>query len=195
MRQPYLGLDYGMGSTNVDTQTGIRYGCISQHSISQAWADSSEAEYPCSNCDCDAGYADSCEADPTGWNVNDGQYQMVDCLDSDVLVLKSPFYTFGPFCSPCVPGAVNLNDAGQFCENDAPVFDESCLPRAYCPGHDWFDNSVAPYPVFGVTSNRLCFPDAWYGHDISFEDAAHYGTAWYGHAFFAMPAYATDYCS
>ena len=25
-----LGIDYGLGRTNIDTTTGIRYGCISQ---------------------------------------------------------------------------------------------------------------------------------------------------------------------
>jgi len=33
----------------------------------------------------------------------------VNCLDSDILVTKSPFYTYAPFCSPCVPGAGNLD--------------------------------------------------------------------------------------
>ena len=39
------GIDYGMGTVNVDRTNGIRYGVISQHSVVQAWADSAESEY------------------------------------------------------------------------------------------------------------------------------------------------------
>lgn len=43
------GIDYGMGRTNIDRETGIRFGVISQNEVLQAWADSSEADYgsPC----------------------------------------------------------------------------------------------------------------------------------------------------
>ena len=39
------GIDYGMGQTNIDKSTGIRYGVISIHCVTQAWCDSSEAHY------------------------------------------------------------------------------------------------------------------------------------------------------
>lgn len=44
-----MGIDYGLGTTNIDKATGIRYGVISQNECIQSWADSSEAEYgkPC----------------------------------------------------------------------------------------------------------------------------------------------------
>ncbi|HEX8838275.1 MAG TPA: hypothetical protein VF748_15135 [Candidatus Acidoferrum sp.] len=228
------GIDYGLGSTNIDTTTGIRCGVISQHAIGQAWADESEPEYGepmCPKCGHDAVDLDAidpddndipaqdepefaewtaaryemhdyaCRAckhffgsesafgdDPRGWMVDDGKYQMVDCLDSDVMVIRSPFYTFGPYCSPCVPGAINLDDAAYFCTADGPEMDEACLPRAYCPGHDWFENSIAPYPVFGVVSGRQCFPDHWY--------ATGYFRNWTRPELLAMPASAqrSDYC-
>jgi hypothetical protein len=41
----YAGIDYGLGRANVDHETGIRYGVISQHTVGQAWYDSAEAEY------------------------------------------------------------------------------------------------------------------------------------------------------
>ncbi len=139
------GIDYGGGMTNRDPDTGIRYGVISQHSVMQAWADSSEADYgkpTCPECGnglvhfdesiagdwegnrgcndymctaCEAIYdsADAYSDEPLGWSVDDGEYKLVDCLDSDVMVLQSPYYTFAPFCSPCVPGAGNLDDAPE----------------------------------------------------------------------------------
>lgn len=40
-----IGIDYGLGKTNVDTETGIRYGIIPQNDVLQAWADSSKPYY------------------------------------------------------------------------------------------------------------------------------------------------------
>jgi hypothetical protein len=56
------GIDYGMGTTNIDRETGIRYGVISVHEVTQAWCDSSEADYGeprCPECGNDAVDGDS----------------------------------------------------------------------------------------------------------------------------------------
>lgn len=37
-----MSIDYGHGLTNIDNETGIRYGVIPQNSVIQAWADESE---------------------------------------------------------------------------------------------------------------------------------------------------------
>ena len=155
------GIDYGIGRTNIDVITGIRYGVISQHSVSQAWNDSAEPDYgpaTCPKCGnaaveydddkhesfsqsrewCCTDYAcESCELiidsseawgdEPRGWSYTGDGYELTDCLDSDIMVLKSPYYTIGNFCSPCVPGAVSL-------ESDNPDG-----AKAYCLGHNWFE--------------------------------------------------------
>src|SRR5690606_21275898 len=36
-------------------------------------------------------------------------YKITGCLDFDLFVLNSPYFTFAQFCSPCVPGAGNLD--------------------------------------------------------------------------------------
>ena len=57
------------------------------------------------------------------------------------MILKSDYYTHAQFCSPCVPGAGNLDspcDSGE---------------KAYCLGHDWFEDGIAPYPVYRVSDN------------------------------------------
>ena len=129
------GIDYGMGNTNVDKNNGIRYGVISQHSImSEALADI-DSVY--AECEC----GEYCECEPIGLEYNGEGYQIIDCLDSDLMIIKSDYYTFAAFCSPCVPGAGNL--------------DESCDDgiKTYCLDSSWFDNNIAPYPIYKVSDN------------------------------------------
>lgn len=174
------GIDYGMGKTNIDTETGIRYGVISQHTVSQAWADSAEADYGkptcpkcgneaveysgdgadiyehsngCSDYQCDACcyVFDSGEAygdEPNGWYYDAEGYVLTDCLDSDIMVIKSPYYTYAQFCSPCVPGAGNLN---------TPMEQGA---KSYCLGHEWFEaeEETTPYPVYRVGTDELVPP-------------------------------------
>jgi hypothetical protein len=59
------------------------------------------------------------------------------------MVVKSPFYTYAQFCSPCVPGAGNL---------DNPMAEGV---KTYCLGHDWFEGGVAPYPVWRVDDHAF----------------------------------------
>lgn len=172
------GIDYGLGHANIDRKTGIRYGVISQHSVLQAWADSSEADYGSPYCPCcgnDAAEYDSekdddfesshgcadymCEScklvfdsseafsdEPLGFHYSGDGYEASSCLDSDIIITLSPFFTLANYCSPCVPGAGNLNSA-----NDDGI-------RAYCFGHDWFENGRAPYPVYSVETGQLVEP-------------------------------------
>lgn len=58
--------------------------------------------------------------------------------DNELWVFKSPFYTHAQFCSPCVPGAGNLD---TYCPNG---------PKTYCLGPDWFEDGKAPYPMYPV---------------------------------------------
>lgn len=166
------GIDYGLGRTNINPQTGIRYGVISQHSVTQAWCDSAEPDYgkpqevECPSCGKEYGLGDQydwgdtfeCEcgesfeielfdmAEPIGWYYEGDGYKLEDCLDADIFVLDSPFYTFAQFCSPCVPGAGNLDHP---CEDGA---------KCYCLGHDWFEGNKAPYPVFCVSDDSIVHP-------------------------------------
>ena len=165
---PYMGIDYGMGMSNIDHETGIRYGVISQYSILSAWADSSEPVYDDPICpDCE-GYLVEYDKDKHGKYDSEGNdyacevchksflsdavypessdYYLYDaegyyahtCLDTNVIVCKSPYYTFAQYCSPCVPGAGNL---------DSPMLEGV---KCYAFGHDWFDEGGAPYPVYRV---------------------------------------------
>jgi hypothetical protein len=149
MDTAYTGIDYSLGKSNFDKNTGIHFGVISSRSIMpEAYADI-EPIYPeCEKCDeqdqCEY-FKDGeyCDAEPIGLEYEDKEYHIIDCLDSDLMVLKSPYYTFSQFCSPCVPGAGNL---------DSPC---PTGVKTYCLGDDWFENGVAPYLVFKVAEQEI----------------------------------------
>ena len=149
-----MGIDYGFGKTNIDKENGIRYGVIFGNSVLQAWADSSEPVYPCEDCESwdrknlectDLGFG----CDPIGFTFNEEGYILEDAFDkTEIFVIKSPFYTFGDFCSPCAPGAIDLNN-----------LEDDDINKAYCLGHDWFDEGKAPYRVFSVETGKEVFPN------------------------------------
>jgi ribosomal protein L37AE/L43A len=170
------GTDYGMGTTNSDTNTGIRFGVISYHDVLQAWADSSEPNYGdphCPKCgnatvhstdesvsdfdECADYYCDGCRYafdasdaygdEPVEWRLDDGEYLATQSGDdADIFIIRSPYYTHAQFCSPCAPGAGYL---GSSCAGG---------PRTYCFGHDWFDDGRAPYPVYRVADGSVVNP-------------------------------------
>jgi len=161
-----VGIDYGHGTSNIDTENGIRYGVISQHSVSGDALNDVEYDYPfnCPDCGneslvpsrskmCDY-YCQSCNTwhmsedcygeESTGFHIDNGHYVAQDCLDSDIMIIRSPFYTFAQYCSPCVPGAGNI---------DSPMPDGV---KTYCLGEYWFDEyNPLPYPVYSVADDSL----------------------------------------
>ena len=173
-----MSIDYGMGIINIDKETGIRYGVISQYSIGDAiddiepdWGEAScprcgveaipledfkgnnDTEYghgwydwACPTCNYVFDSDEAFPAEPIGWRYVEDGYHLESCLDFDFIVLKSPYYTHAAFCSPCVPGAGDL---------DSP---DASGVETYCLGHDWFEDKKAPYPVFDVATRKLVNP-------------------------------------
>jgi hypothetical protein len=102
-----------------------------------------------------------------GFNLDDGEYLCHQGHDDcDIFILKSPYYTYGPFCSPCAPGAVYLRNGSEEGE------------KAYCLAPDWFpvydDNETGeycgektscPYPVFRVEDDVCVFVPNKQGED------------------------------
>lgn len=185
------GIDYGMGTTNVDTDNGIRYGVIVAHEVGQAWYDEAESEYGephCPKCGNEATDNSIDTDDYEGGDFDDnewetlhhacGDYSCESCKvlfdaddafgdtpqsfrvsnedflaiqggdDSDIMVLKSPYYTRCQFCSPCAPGAGYLTNT---CEDG---------PKAYCFGPDWFMDGECPYPVYRVDNDECIYQPA-----------------------------------
>lgn len=172
----YAGIDYGNSATNRDKANGIRYGVLPQNEVLQAWADSSKPEYGPAHCpkcghevkssgDSEADYADKdftcehCEKsfwsddcfgdEPNGFTYDRDGYEASSGQGGDIFVIKSPYFTYAQLCSPCAPGACYLLH---------PLTEPNDNNKAYCFGHDWFEDGQAPYPVYSVETGELVNP-------------------------------------
>lgn len=176
MKTTDKGINYAgpFSHVNQDKDTGIRYGVISQHAIGQAWYDAAEADYGlceesiCPKCaannvhddekwgndvtcpHCSEVYTlellDYCE--PLAFTVETEEITATCEQDSDIFILKSEYFTYAQFCSPCAPGACYL-------ENWLEASEDNKDNKAYCFGPDWFDEEC-PYPVYSVkTGERI----------------------------------------
>jgi hypothetical protein len=151
-----MGIDYGMGQTNIDKTTGIRFGVIHQNAVLQTWADSSEPEYgepTCPKCGHEAVDYQLADLDET-WEDNGGDYACPYCryaFDSDeafgdealAYILDDGEYK------------AQSNDYGDIFITHSPYYTRAdfcspCAPGAchletrgevktYCFGPDWFD--------------------------------------------------------
>jgi hypothetical protein len=146
----YEGIDYsmGLGSTNRDPETGIRFGVISAHDVDW-WPESSEAIYPeCEEPECKETECCECDLEPIGWKYDGDEYKAFGGEGGDIFVEKSSFFTYAQFCSPCAPGACHLNN---------PLDHTSENNKCYCFGHEMFEGD-APYPVYSVETGELVNP-------------------------------------
>jgi len=66
--------------------------------------------------------------------------------DGDIFIIKSKYYTYAQFCSPCAPGA------GHLCN---PLHHKPPENKTYCFGHSWFEDEKAPYTVYSVKTNEI----------------------------------------
>ena len=179
----YVGIDYGRGLSNINQITSIRFGVIPHQDIGSAWYDEAEAHYgdpACPECDsapedydddvhkdykidpytCSAEYAceeckmifDSEQAypeEPLSWFFKNAEYEAEQTDEVDIFIFKSPFFTYAQLASPCAPGA---------CYLPLPLYVPDMNNRCYCLGPKWFEDEVAPYPVYSVETNKMVQP-------------------------------------
>src|SRR5512145_1166409 len=175
MQTDNIGIDYGRGMANVDHNNGIHYGVINEREVLQAWADESSPEYVytcpycgqehpqafvdylqvgkykyCQNKKCHKRLTenDFLNIEPSNYTIDNEEYKATCEDDGDIFITQSPYYTTCQYCSPCAPGAgyiMNTVDGGV---------------KAYCFGHDWFEDGKAPYPVYSVETGELVEPNA-----------------------------------
>lgn len=187
METNYKGIDYGLGLSNIDNETGIRYGVINQNEVDQSWFDSSEAVYPenyfCPNCGnelieiateerdgteyhcehCNAEYTDNdiCdfEIDPIGFVYNaDGYICEQFADDTDIFITKSPYYTYCQFCSPCAPGAGYLMNYYDPMKDEKKVREQFVLLKNIAP--------LAIPEAYKSYAEKAGFPKVYcFGHD------------------------------
>jgi len=163
------GIDYGLGQTNVDKSTGIRYGVINSnsHLLNESFWEEVEAVYTascphcghlldrdfdapddCPRCGSEVGMDEQWADEPDGHKLDKDGYEGWVGGDGDLFLTKSLYYTFAHYCSPCAPGAGHL---------ECPA-DEDDGVRTYCLAHDWFEGDVAPYPVYRVENDIALSP-------------------------------------
>jgi hypothetical protein len=162
-----IGIDYGLGKTNIDFDTGIRFGVIHTNNLFEWFWEALESDYGEPHCPhCGDVVKESCSKDyfchhcivaywsedcypesPVCQYIDDGEYKAILDDYGDVFIEKAPYYTKAQFCSPCAPGACYLT-------NPTPDGD-----KAYCFGHDWFDDNKAPYPVYCVKTGKEVKPE------------------------------------
>lgn len=140
----YRGIDYGHGTSNINPDTNIRYGVMPVREVLQAWCDSSEPVYE--ELENQEDEDEIIDREPVAYRYEDDEYAAEQWEGVDIFVMRSPYYTHAQFCSPCAPGAGHLMHS---CKDG---------PKTYCFGHDWFEDGVAPYPVFDVRTGKIVEP-------------------------------------
>jgi len=177
----YIGLDYGHGTTNIDNETGIRYGVINQNEVLQAWADSAESDYGPAHCPKCGNQADT--PDAFGESFEDGRpddytHEAFECDDYVCADCKHFFGSESAFGDEPLGFYLDDDEYKASCGEDGDIFiikspyythSQFCSPcapgagylmnpvengpKTYCFGHDWFDEGKAPYPIFRVSDN------------------------------------------
>lgn len=164
------GIDWGRNETNIDKETGIRFGVIQHDRVGAAWYENAEPVYPTDEeLELDENdpeyYSIVDNLEPVCFSYNDKGYKCYQGADNpDIFVEKSPYFTFAEFCSPCAPGAmylVNYIDAqgcypGGMHDAHGVSIDNQ---RGYCLGHSWFEVGKAPYPVYSVETCERIEPE------------------------------------
>lgn len=105
-----------------------------------------------------------CCQEPLSFSVDGNEYSAVqDCDSPYIFFMRSPYYTFAQYCSPCAPGACYLANPT---DGDGP--------KAYCPAPNWFEyyegndfvkctgeydgvKTSCPYPVYRVSDGACVF--------------------------------------
>lgn len=168
----YAGINYAPGQiTNMDPETGVRYGVIPHGHVGTAWYEDSEPHYGepvCPECGNNVvEYEDkyvAYEVEPiSGWDyacenceiIVDAQDAYPDeplsfCYDRDGYRAEQIdevdiFISKSPYYTYaqfCSPCAPGA------CYLPSPLDHKNPNNRCYCFGPEWFDDEKAPYPVY-----------------------------------------------
>lgn len=162
------GIDYGMGLSNIDQSTGIRFGVISINSLPGWILNEEEPDYGepscpecgseditldedddsqmvCHSCDHSFDEQDQLPEEPRSWKLEaDGVTMTRNGDDSDYFIDKSPFYTLCQFCSPCAPGAGYVTNQVE----DGV--------KTYCPPPSWYrdHDEEVPFKTYSVRTGK-----------------------------------------
>lgn len=180
------GIDYGMGTANVDCANGIRFGVVPMNALSCFAWESLESDYGPPHCPKCGNEAEDATADGSAAPEREdyetargacGDYACDDCeylFDSeDAFGDEAIGHTLdedGYKGTVDSSGDLFILESpfythAQYCSPCAPG---ACYllnptdkggPRAYCLSHDWYESGKAPYPVFRVADGSLVRPE------------------------------------
>lgn len=180
----YPGIDYSAGQPiNRNTETGLRYGIIPSNDVNpdalediysngtdtgyEDWCEAIKdairnalSDYLSNKAiervidnglnDIGDDYQGTGDCTPLEY-ASDG-YELRIASDGDLWVIGSPYFTYAQFCSPCAPGACYLRNPLDNVLDNADWHPEN---KCYCLGHDWFEDSKAPYTVYDVATGKV----------------------------------------
>jgi len=168
---------------NYDEKTGIAYGVISPNALNgdalnDIYANGNDPHYEngkeeliddliafCENHDIRFDrintdsfideFSDSYQGNDDGqWDYSDNDYELHVSGDGfGIFVMKSPYYTYCRKCSPCAPGAGDLNTPVDIVGLE---IESNRGQKAYCLDKSFFDDDCAkiPYRVFRVDNDQ-----------------------------------------
>jgi len=176
---------------NYDEKTGIHYGVISPNSICQEtlsdlcdksidtiYEESKKTFLSDLESFCDDHYLDfkninedsfidefnqNYDNDNHGYEYEDKDYFLQISDDNfGIFVIKSPYYTYTKQCSPCAPGAGDLNnpvEKEKYVKKGYPSFnnlDMYSYVKSYCLPKEFFDDeySKIPYRYYRVDNDK-----------------------------------------
>jgi hypothetical protein len=111
-------------------------------------------------------FNESYESDGSGiMDYSDKEYDLHVSGDNfGIFVMKSPYYTWCKPCSPCAPGAGDLDNPADthtfMIEGDKQVDYPGYSEKTLCLGPEWFDKEESeyskkiPYRVFRVDNDQ-----------------------------------------
>ncbi len=179
------GIDYGMGQTNIDKETGIRYGVIHWNLLNEWIHESLEADYGdphCPNCGNEASEATDDAADDRDLepyrSCSVADYGCTDCgifFDGEDAYGDEPqSFTLTDEAYTATAGTDGdifilkspYYTKAEFCSPCAPgacylASPDSDGDKAYCFGPDYFDDDrPCPYHVYRVDTDELVYTPA-----------------------------------
>lgn len=168
----YAGIDYGLGFSNVDTETGIRYGIISQNAVTpeslddiyisgedvgfQRMREQAKDELAAAIESVIENYG-KLNAEEAAEDLLDN-IEWHDCDESGPYEYSGEGYhlrttsdnelwvlksRFYTHAQFCSPCAPGAGHLGSPCADG---------PKTYCLGPDWFKDGKVPYPIYEVES-------------------------------------------
>jgi len=103
-------------------------------------------DWVCTNCEMIVGGEYAFPESPFSHYLDDDTYQAEQGQDScDIFIMKSKYFTFAQFCSPCAPGA---------CYLPIPLKENHAINKCFCLHHDCFLDGKAPYKVYSIETGK-----------------------------------------